>query len=238
MGECASKSDAEVINVGSDKSSVLSGIRDTAGSPDHYQKLQSNEFVHLMPNIVFPPRNEANTGDSSSGQDHTPDTSPGTLCSNDVLGSETPPSSVHVDSEPSIAWMQRCDDHTVEPPPHGDDNCPVCLDPVKDELILPCAHRFCRPCIAQIKQLRCPLCKAAIDKAIMPATHECHSPGVPSDQQPLTESMLFQRLFNYIPVELAGIAIWTSMNDGARNRGDMNRTSAEFFDSIVYEVSS
>ncbi|KAJ9641804.1 hypothetical protein H2199_005017 [Coniosporium tulheliwenetii] len=45
------------------------------------------------------------------------------------------------------------------------DDCPVCLDILKDPVITCCAHVFCHACIEQVieHQHKCPLCRASIE---------------------------------------------------------------------------
>ncbi|EON61802.1 hypothetical protein W97_01019 [Coniosporium apollinis CBS 100218] len=45
------------------------------------------------------------------------------------------------------------------------DDCPVCLDNLKDPVITCCAHVFCHACIEQVieHQHKCPLCRAEIE---------------------------------------------------------------------------
>jgi hypothetical protein len=47
----------------------------------------------------------------------------------------------------------------------GDENCPICLDSCRSEMMLSCGHAFCRDCIVQAmtNSLTCPLCRAKVE---------------------------------------------------------------------------
>jgi SWI/SNF-related matrix-associated actin-dependent regulator of chromatin subfamily A3 len=53
------------------------------------------------------------------------------------------------------------------------EECPVCMDDLKDPVITHCKHSFCRGCITQVIQIqkKCPMCRAPLseDKLLEPA---------------------------------------------------------------------
>ncbi|KAJ3010779.1 UNVERIFIED_CONTAM: hypothetical protein HDU68_001990 [Siphonaria sp. JEL0065] len=43
------------------------------------------------------------------------------------------------------------------------EDCPICLEPVENQVLLDCSHLFCEPCLAKVgdagEKLKCPLCR-------------------------------------------------------------------------------
>lgn len=56
------------------------------------------------------------------------------------------------------------------------EDCPVCIDMLKDPVITHCKHVFCRPCISKVVEVqrKCPMCRAPLseDKLVEPAPEE------------------------------------------------------------------
>ena len=50
------------------------------------------------------------------------------------------------------------------------DECPICMDDVKNAVITTCGHVFCRGCVENWlinESAKCPLCRADISKAAL-----------------------------------------------------------------------
>lgn len=59
--------------------------------------------------------------------------------------------------------------------PGPTDDCPVCLGHIEAVTTLPCAHRFCTPCVQTFSAIRslCPVCRTPFERhAIMPEPSE------------------------------------------------------------------
>lgn len=45
--------------------------------------------------------------------------------------------------------------------------CSICLEDLREAIMLPCSHRYCRECLDQVKSAECPLCKQSFVKRQM-----------------------------------------------------------------------
>ncbi|KAL2256470.1 hypothetical protein VTK26DRAFT_1611 [Humicola hyalothermophila] len=68
------------------------------------------------------------------------------------------------------------------------EECPVCIEPLKDPMITHCKHVFCRTCITKVIEIqhKCPMCRAELseDKLVEPAPeHSAQEEEASLDQE-------------------------------------------------------
>jgi SWI/SNF-related matrix-associated actin-dependent regulator of chromatin subfamily A3 len=70
------------------------------------------------------------------------------------------------------------------------EDCPICLDSLRDPIITTCAHIFCTACIERVidTQHKCPMCRAELESfatsTVQPAKEAAAAPGaVPTEEQ-------------------------------------------------------
>ncbi|KAF2474647.1 uncharacterized protein BDR25DRAFT_332048 [Lindgomyces ingoldianus] len=72
------------------------------------------------------------------------------------------------------------------------EDCPVCLDSLRDPVITICAHIFCTPCIERVvdTQHKCPMCRAELDSVTSTTVKPAKETAAPSH---LTQSQLYDK---------------------------------------------
>ncbi len=119
------------------------------------------------------------------------------------------------------------------------EECPVCLDSLKNPVITACAHAFCRDCIERVVQTqhKCPMCRAALadnDQLVEPAANFGEGDEVDPDIDPEVTSSKIEALVKILKaseadpdVKTVVFSQWTSFLDLVQAqllRNDLNFT--------------
>lgn len=72
------------------------------------------------------------------------------------------------------------------------EDCPICLDSMRDPVITKCAHIFCTPCIERVidTQHKCPMCRAGLDTLASTTVKPAKETSAPL---PLTQEQLLDK---------------------------------------------
>ena len=105
------------------------------------------------------------------------------------------------------------------------EDCPVCLDSLKNPVITACAHTFCRKCIERVieTQHKCPMCRASLtnnDQLVEPAANFGECDEVDPNIDPDTSSSKIEALIKLLQasesdseVKTVVFSQWTSFLD-------------------------
>ncbi|KEF60565.1 uncharacterized protein A1O9_02126 [Exophiala aquamarina CBS 119918] len=104
------------------------------------------------------------------------------------------------------------------------EECPICLETLKDPMITACAHSFCRDCISRVinAQHRCPLCRADLntDALVEPSAGMGENEEIDLNIDPDTTSSKIEALVTVLQASEADPTVktvvfsqWTSFLD-------------------------
>jgi hypothetical protein len=100
-----------------------------------------------------------------------------------------------------------CGLHISQDGSAADAECPICQDKLagKKSMVLPCKHRFCRPCVVEWlgRKDTCPMCRAAVPRGVY-SLHKVQPPPLAAPF--LSEDWSGWVLFREDLVGLAGLA--------------------------------
>lgn len=145
------------IKKGSDSSVLWKGtvrigcvkVDSETGKIESYRLLNLRQFLQVQRTILY----QASAGEGGSSS--TPTATTATICSQQLEGDTC-------DTLTASLILNKVDDLQCQ---GGElDECCICLER-KTDVILPCAHSYCLPCIEQwnVSNKTCPVCRETLD---------------------------------------------------------------------------
>jgi SWI/SNF-related matrix-associated actin-dependent regulator of chromatin subfamily A3 len=94
------------------------------------------------------------------------------------------------------------------------EDCPVCLDSLKEPVITACAHTFCRGCISRVidTQHKCPMCRAQLadaEQLVEPAANFGEADEIDPDFDPESTSSKIETLVKILKASVAASDVKT-----------------------------
>jgi SNF2 family DNA or RNA helicase len=87
-----------------------------------------------------------------------------------------------------------------------DQTCPICLCEMEDGMVLTsCGHLFCEPCINQIRQLNCPICRTPLKKELL---YKCK----PVVEKPIQEYTELNNLIQKSSTKIGNLLYFLNQN--------------------------